>query len=465
MMRITRLLLVVVLLLVQLPLISAQGDKKRPESHVILISIDGLVPDYYLKPDRYGLKIPNIRQLCQQGSYAEAMESIYPSLTYPAHTSLVTGVRPGSHGVLSNVVWSDPVTNPSDDWYWYERAIKTPTLWTEARKAGLRSAGVGWPVTVGSAIDYDVPEIWKESPLKSMQTGLDNATAGLADKIKPKLEPLPGPYNDEARTRVAEAFINDYKPNLMVMHIVELDFVHHNFGPFSSQAYEKMEQIDALLGRLMAAVKNAGIADQTTWVIVSDHGFMKVEKEYHPGLALAKEGLITVSKEGKLTDWQAMFHGTGGSTAIYLKNSKDTELEKRVVALFEAIANQPNSPIYRVVKRDELKQLNSNTDAACMLDAAAGFSFGKALTGDAVTPSKKDKGTHGQLPSRPELYASFIISGRGVRVGTRLPYTRNINVAPTIAALLGFSMPSAEGRPIREILTVPVPKPARGAVK
>src|SRR5687767_12942107 len=87
----------------------AQPAPIRSDTHVIMISIDGLVPDYYTEPARLGLKVPNLVKLKLGGAFAIGVEGIYPSVTYPAHTTLVTGVRPAVHGIIQNRIFEAPI--------------------------------------------------------------------------------------------------------------------------------------------------------------------------------------------------------------------------------------------------------------------------------------------------------------------------------------------------------------------
>jgi predicted AlkP superfamily pyrophosphatase or phosphodiesterase len=429
-------------------------------SHVIMISVDGLMPDYYLKAERFGLKIPNIRLLCKQGSYAEGSESVYPSLTYPAHTTLVTGVKPALHGIVSNHIWHDPTEPHADDWYWYANAIKTPTLWSEAHKAGLTTAAVGWPVTVDAEIDYNIPEIWQGAFENSLQSSFDHASKRLQKKFIATLpQPLPASFDDNIRAQSAEWIINNLKPNLLLLHLIGLDQEEHKSGPFSPEAFQQLEQIDAIIGNIIDAAKTAGISEQTTFMIVSDHGFLKVEKVFNPNVELVKAKYITLSKDGQITDWQAISYGVGGSTAIRLKNPNDRITEYKIIELFDKLAHKTFSPISRVIKRDELMKIGADPDAICFLEAATDYMMGDELTGSLITPSKNYKGAHGYLPSRGEMQAVFIIYGHGAQVGVHEALTKNIHIAPTVAAILGFTIPNVEGHVMRDMLTVPIPKP------
>lgn len=451
--------------LIQIP-ISADKQKptpstkpETPENYVIMISVDGMKPEYYTKADQYGLKIPNIRSLCKEGSFAEGSETIYPSLTYPSHTTLVTGVKPSTHGIYSNLIWQGEETIKAEQWNWYSSAIKVPTIWTEANKAGLKTASVGWPVTTGANITYLIPEIWKGKFDTSFKVSMQNATPGLADLVTKSLpEPLPDIFNDVARTQATTEIITKYKPNLTLVHLIELDHTEHFKGIFSEDAFAKLEETDSLIGKIISSVKEAGIFERTTFFVVSDHGFAKIEKEFHPIALLAKENYLKLDKEGKLLEWQALPFGQGGSTAIMMKNPDDKVTEFKIIEMFEKFAAKPNSPISRVVKRAELDKLGANPNASCFLEAAPGYEISVALTKDLTETAKTYKATHGGAPTLSEMHASFIVAGYGIKKGIREPLTKNINVAPTISAILGFTLPTAEGHVIRELLTVPVPR-------
>ncbi|HST23663.1 MAG TPA: alkaline phosphatase family protein, partial [Blastocatellia bacterium] len=100
----------------------------RAAAPVVLLSIDGLKPDYVIEADKHGLKIPNLRRLLLEGAHATGVIPAFPTVTYPNHATMVTGVSPSKHGILSNTPF-DPYGKNSDGWYWYAEDIKVPTLW------------------------------------------------------------------------------------------------------------------------------------------------------------------------------------------------------------------------------------------------------------------------------------------------------------------------------------------------
>ncbi|HEX8183115.1 MAG TPA: ectonucleotide pyrophosphatase/phosphodiesterase [Blastocatellia bacterium] len=429
-----------------------QTAEPRRDAHVIMISIDGLIPEYYTAASRLGLRVPNLTQMKLGGAYADGVEGVYPSVTYPAHTTLITGVRPAVHGIVHNRIFEAPTDPQTLEWYWFSEALKTETLWSIAKKAGLITANVGWPVTVGAAIDYNVPEIKdpKEDPPTPKRT-LQYSTPGLIAKAL-AVGTGGDTSTDGRRTAISEYIINTYKPNLMLIHLLALDDAHHKNGPRTPPALETAERMDAYLGRIVEATRKAGIFDQTTFFVVSDHGFAEVKKKFEPNVALVKEKLITLDASGKPTDWKAAAWPAGGSCAIVLRDPNDKETANKVTAIFNRIASADNGPINRVLNREEIKRMQSIPTAALMLDAAVDYAFDEALTGPEIHDSKNYHGTHGHLPSRAEMRSSLIVYGAGARVGAKMALARMIDIAPTAAALLGLSFKDIEGRVIEQLI-------------
>lgn len=426
------------------------------DAHVIMISIDGFPPDYYTRSAVLGLKLPNITSLKLAGAYAEGVEGVYPSVTYPAHTTMVTGVRPALHGVVHNRIFEAPTEPQTRAWYWFAGALKSETLWGLAKKAGLVTASVGWPVTVGADLDYLMPEIWDPMELPpTMKRAREYSTPGLLDDAiktsdRPGVKEMRG---DEFRTVVAEHIINAYRPNLMVIHLIELDDAHHKNGAGSAAGLKVAEREDAFVGRIIEATRKADILEKTTFLIVSDHGFARVEKRFNPSVILVKEGLITLDAKGNPTSWKAAAWPAGGSCAIVLRDASDKETAAKVKAIFSKLASGDDRPISRVIDRDELDRVRAAPGALLMLEAAPGYTIGDAYTGEAVGPSGQSyQGTHGYHPSRAEMRSALIISGRGARPGAKVAIARMIDIAPTAAGLLGLTFPRAEGSPIRELL-------------
>ena len=114
-----------------------------------MISIDGLRPADVLDADARGIKVPALRKLVATGVYASGVRNALPTVTYPNHTSLITGVWPAKHGIAGNPTF-DPLQQNMGGWYWYARDIKVETLWDAVHQSGGKVASLSWPVSVGA---------------------------------------------------------------------------------------------------------------------------------------------------------------------------------------------------------------------------------------------------------------------------------------------------------------------------
>ncbi len=425
------------------------------QPHVILLSIDGLRPDYYLHPDTYHLKIPHLRALMQRGSYAQGMLGVYPTLTYPSHTTLVTGVRPARHGIVSNFVFA-----PAQgllNWYLKSTDIQAKTLWEAAKDKGLKTAIVTWPVSYGAQVDYLIPENLAAT-LDIADLIRQGSTAGLFETLEKlhgpiKLLPFSDPKAclplDKMTTDFAAEILKTYKPHLLLVHLLDVDHEQHGTGIDTPQVFASFERIDALIGNIIDAARQAGMLDNTTFIIVGDHGFLQVHAALDFNALLVEQGLLSVDASGKVADWSAFVQGNGGAAAIYLKDSTDAALRAQVEKLLRGEIAARYTGIVRIIERDQLDQMGAFPGAILALEAEDGYYFSLSNPKRQVlNPGDPFKGIHGYLPTNPRMATGFIASGWGIRQGVIVPSLRMIDVAPTVAVLLHLDPPSAEGIPL-----------------
>jgi predicted AlkP superfamily pyrophosphatase or phosphodiesterase len=439
-MRVSRRALAVVLFALGLA-----GSSRADERHAVLVSIDGLMPAYYLRADELGLRIPNLRALMARGVFGR-VTGVLPSVTYPSHTTLITGVPPRRHGIVSNGVF-DPEGRSNGAWTWYASAVKVDTLVSAAKARGLRTAAVSWPVSVGLGADHNLPEFWRTGSEHASDLGLLEAlaTPGLvADLVKERGRPLPYPLTDEERVDAAVFILKRYRPHLLLLHIFELDTRQHEHGPLTEEAKQAVERSDAALGRLRAAVEAAGLSGSTLLTVASDHGFLPVREGRKPNARLREAGLLSVDEKGKVKEWRAWFHTDGGSAALHLKDRSDTATLDKVRALFAPDAGRPGTGIHRILEAADVERLGGDEAAALTLDAEAGFYFSGAADGGYVA-STRSRGGHGHGPDREELQAALVMAGPGV-AGGDLSLVRMTQLGPTIARFLGLRLsPQADG--------------------
>jgi len=418
--------------------------------HVIVVSIDGLMPEVYLRPDELGLKVPTLRALKAAGAHSPGMRGVFPTVTYPTHTTMVTGVEPGTHGIVANVPL-DPMQTNAEGWYWYAQDIRSPTLWDVAEAAGRRTALVFWPVTVGARVSWLVPEYWRARTVDDDKLIAALSTPGLLPAVQARFpdfarEYTPTRRSDTGLTDIAVHLIEHERPALVLLHVFDVDSRQHSFGPRSPEAFAVIETADAQVARLIAAAKQAGTWARTTLMVVSDHGFLPIARRVRPGVLLQGLGLVELDGE-RLRDWRVGMSLSGGQAYLYLKNQGDDAARRAIVDGFTALVGQKDSGISRVYGQEEIVARGGDPEAALALEAATGFSFANGYTGPVIDDAPAQyRGTHGYDPERPEMAAALIVVGPGVQAGREIAGARMIDVAPTIAGLLGLSMPAAQGK-------------------
>jgi predicted AlkP superfamily pyrophosphatase or phosphodiesterase len=405
---------------------------------VLLISIDGLQPADVIEADKRGIAIPNLKRFLKEGSYASGVVGVLPTVTYPSHATLVTGVGPAEHGIVSNTSF-DPKQINQTGWYWYASDYKVPTLWDAAAMAGLKTANVHWPVTVGAkSIQLNLPQIWRTGHADDVKLMKILGTPGLVDRLEQSIgipyaqgidESIEG---DENRARFAEALIASEKPGFMTAYFTALDHEQHGKGPDTAAAHRILERIDKIVGALVAAQMKA--QPDSVIAIVSDHGFAATDTEVNLFRAFIDDGLITLGPDGKIKDWLASPWNAGGSTAIILAKPDDAALKDRVGALLQKLKADPKNRIQRVVMAADIAAFRANPAATFYINfhygAYAGGFKGKDV--GLVGPSSS-KGTHGYFPDDAAMYSTFMIMGRGVEKGRNLGVIDMRKVAPMLA--------------------------------
>jgi predicted AlkP superfamily pyrophosphatase or phosphodiesterase len=430
---------------------------------VVLISVDGMLPAYYLEPDKYGLQIPTIRALVKEGAHAVGATSVMPSVTFPAHTTMITGVNPNTHGVRTNSIF-DPDGTLGGGWHFYYEDIKVPTLFDKARAAGLRTGAVTWPVTAGAPIDLNVPDMYPVPTQRDAKNLLALTRAGLAAPMLAELVPSSDALlhmKDDLRTKMAVRFARE-KPDFLAVHLLELDEAQHTFGPRSPEALATLERIDGSLAAIFAELRAAGRWEETTIVLVSDHGFLPVTKELRPGVLLRTLGLSQVDPHGKLV-WRAYAAPAGGTVAIYLHPLATAEDRRKVDDAVKLLLGNPTYGISRAYRGAELATTGGFSGAYVVLEAAPGTMIRGPEPGELVAPSTTFLGSHGYDPRRPEMRAAFVVRGPRIPAGRTLGVVRLLDVAPTIARILGVDLGKTEGKPIDLSAPKPVPTSPRVA--
>jgi predicted AlkP superfamily pyrophosphatase or phosphodiesterase len=432
----------------------AQQPPGSTGNHVVIITLDGF-PGWALD-DPY-LPVPNLRRLAANGAVA-GMRPVNPTVTWPNHTSLVTGVTPAKHGVLFNgTLVRDPDVPPRvEPWRDKKDMVQVPTLYDVVHDRGMTAAQVDWVAILNApSISWEFPER-PERPETKPSIVREMVTAGaISQQDADGFASQNIVWRDEVWTDAAIHILRTHRPNLLLFHLLALDSMQHRYGPKTPAAMVTMARLDSQVGRVLNALDDAGMTARTTLFVVSDHGFKAVQKQVLPNVALRDAGLITV-ESGKVTATKAYVVSEGGSAFMYVTSADpDGDLLRRARQAISGLEG-----IDRIVEPAEygalgLPQPSSDRQVgALLLTAKSGYSFAAGATGEktVVDAPEGSLGTHGYVSSDPEIQALFIASGRGIKSAVKLQSVDNVDVTPTAAELLGVELKNVDGKVLTEIL-------------
>jgi predicted AlkP superfamily pyrophosphatase or phosphodiesterase len=412
--------------------------KPRSDSHVVVISLDGFSAQALQNPH---LPLPNLRGLIAEGAYALAMRPVNPTVTWPNHTAIVTGVDASVHGVLYNGL---PLRKDSriaiEEAVDKAQLVHATTVYDVAFRAGFTTAEVNWV-----AIQNPGTITWSFAEEPSGNGGVERelSAAGVLTAEQMRAFPkLPITERDEHWQNAAIHILKAHKPNLMLLHFLTTDSVQHRYAPNTLAADTALALADQRVGRVLQTIRTLGIEKRTTIIVVSDHGFKTVRKIIHPRTFVRNHGSdIFVVPEG-------------GTAMVYIMNAaRRTELLHSLTQHFSALEG-----VARVITSQQFSDFGypppekNDGMADLVLAASDGYAFDGKSDGEPVTESVPPVGSHGYLTTDPHMNAIFIAGGAGIRKGIQMREIRNIDVAPTIARLLGIDMSGVSGRPLTEIL-------------
>ena len=426
-------------------LLSGACAPRASGARVLLISVDGLWPGDLARAESLGVRLPVLDSLARAGAFAAGVIGSMPSVTFPSHATMITGVPPARHGVYSNQrPWFPTDTGPdARAWYWASNLVRVPGLFDAARAAGLKSAAVYWPVTGNHpAIDYNLPDTWDPRNPDSILVVLrQQGTPWLLDTLG---EPRAGGVSDSLRARWTAEIIRRWNPDLIMLHLLDVDHWKHERGPAGDSVWTALARVDRLIGSVVAALR----AHQrpTTVIVTSDHGFLPYHAILRPGVLLVRAGLVTLDAKGRVTDWAAGIVGNGGGTFFLPKDSADLTVARRIRAAIPDSLVGPGRPIRAVWPQDTLTVLGGDPRALWAIDMNDGFYTQLGFREPLLVADSG--GGHGYDPRRPELHAFLLAVGPGIRPGTRLGVIRQTDIGPTVAKILGLRLENVEGRPL-----------------
>ena len=433
---------------------AAACNAAAPDRHVVIVCIDGFAA--YLLNDPKA-PVPTVRKLAKAGVVVEGgIRVSNPSITWPNHTTLVTGVRPEKHGVLANgmlvrgapevPVFVDPKKDQRD-------LVRVPTLFEAARAAGMTTAEVNWPCMRGSkSLDDSFPDVPEQVTHMTPRLRDELISRGiLADATDKTFMANSPPSRDLIWMETTCHLLRERKPNLLVLHLLNVDSTHHAEGAQSPPGYTANGFADMCLARVVAAVDEAGIRDKTTIIVLADHGFTLTPKAIRPNVLLRQQGLLTVTG-AKISTAQIHVVPEGGIGLIYCTNPgtapADRERAAKIFAGQEGVADIVTPERMHELGMPHPREYAQAPDL--VLVAKDGYGVSGSAEGETFvalgTEAKVSAGSHGFVSTEPKMNAVCVISGAGIRAGATVPTAENIDIAPTVARLLGLTNFQADGK-------------------
>ena len=410
-------------------------------------------------------ELPHFQTILTNGALVKHVESIYPSVTYPCHATIVTGNYPNRHGVINTTLLQPGKSSP--DWNWYRECIHGTTLYDEVKKANMTTAALLWPVTAKAEIDYNMPEIlanrpWQHQILVSLRNGTPRFQWEMNKRYGHIRKGLKQPELDDFVLEAAVDTIKTKKPNLLLVHFTDLDTQRHEHGFSSEEAILSLHRHNDRLGRLLEALKEANIYEQSTIIALGDHSALDEQKAINLNVLLYNQNLITTNAQGKLINWKAYCKSCDGSAYIYLNPPDDVDTFNKVHHLLNLLVDEPDFGIEKFLTGEEAAAKGADGTCAFMVEARRGFFFLEDYKGDWIkTITKEDARSdkkytmacHGYSPEKENYKTILMAAGKGIQHIT-LPSIRLIDEGPTFARLLGVSLGDTDGDVIGELLTL-----------
>jgi predicted AlkP superfamily pyrophosphatase or phosphodiesterase len=335
--------------------------------------------------------------------------------------------------------------------------VRVPTIFDAAKRAKLTTAAFFWPETKDDpAIDYNIPEVFTPE----RKGDITAVNTRWMDELKSANIPIDLYFRwfgterqgagDAVLAEAAAYTIEKYKPNLLAIHILVTDEAQHAHGPHHYISSAALTMADYCVGILRRAVEKAGIARETAFIVTADHGFHSVYQEVNVRPVFDKAGLID----------KVRLHGGGWTMAVELTDRFDRARDMPVLQkVFDAL--RTDGIVRRIAGPENMHELGQprfeESDYATgqyflIPDIDSFLVADPASSSTAPRPRKTPAHGHGYLPQHPRMYPALVLSGAGVKRNLNLPHAKNIDIAPTIAQLLGIHLGTVSGKVLRDAL-------------
>ncbi|MDQ3487275.1 MAG: ectonucleotide pyrophosphatase/phosphodiesterase [Acidobacteriota bacterium] len=393
---------------------------QRDKPYLILVSLDGFKAEYL---DRF--ELPNLRRLAGRGARAKAMVPVFPTLTFPNHYSLVTGLDPQRHGIVNNrffdparkdtYVYTEPRTVTDGSWYGGE------PIWVTAESQGMVAACYFWP---GS-----------EAAIKGIRPTTFNAyTSGITN---------------EARVKTVLAWLDEpieRRPHMITLYFSELDETSHDHPVDSPEVIKAAQSLDGAIGQLADGIDRLQIRDQVYIVVTSDHGMVNTSAPRTVRLESILDPTDASSITAGFSGPVASIHISGGiERARAIRDRINARVARGTAYLRQDLPERfkyrdnPRSGDIVVVMDEGWTMSASRAAARSAADPAPSAIQPPAPAATTATPVRapgEQRGAHGWDNAFPSMRALFLVAGPGVREGVLIEEVRKVDVYPLLAELL-----------------------------
>lgn len=408
---------------------------------LVIVSLDA----FGTEDLNYALTLPNFKKFRQEAALVEKVESVYPSLTYMCHTSIVTGQYPKDHGIINNTLLQPQRISP--DWHWYSKYIKTPTLFDIASQNGLSVSTILWPVTGNSrAIDFNIAEIfanrkWQSQVAVSLFASSPKYLIQKNIKFGHLRSGIKQPELDDFVTAVAVDTIENEQPDVMAIHLVDLDSTRHGYGVKSPEAKAAIERMDTHLGQLFHAIETTPSYKDAHIVLLGDHYQIDTQVVIRPNHLFKEAGLIRTNKQNKILDYDVYAKGADGSTYIYVNDHEAMTIDE-----LKSLLAPINGYIETIYDHEEAMNLGADPQCFALIEAKEGYYFESDIerpimedTNKRIPGVKLLKASHGYSPKKENYTTMFMAKGPKIKAGETISKGRLVDEGPTMLAMLDLA--------------------------
>ena len=398
---------------------------------------------------KYIKELPSFKKLINDSSYSDSVKSIYPSLTYPAHCSIVTGKYPLNHGVINNIKIQPNRKSP--DWFWSQKYIKGKTIYDVAKEKGLRTCSLLWPVTAKSkTLSLNLPEIFPNRPWQNqIITSALNGTLFFQLKVNKMFGHLRNgikqPNLDNFTFESLMYVLKNDLADFILVHFTDVDSHKHEFGTKSHEVMMALKRQDDKLSKIIKFLEDNNIYDSSTLIALGDHSFKDASYVIKLNKLFIEKGYIKVNKENKIISWDVYCNYCDGSTYIYINNniSKDS-----IYSLIKEFSDNHNNCIKSIYTKEEAASLGASNQCDFMVEANDGYYFINSIEGDIIekTFGKHDIATHGYLPNDPSYKTMFIIKGENIKKNNYIGEMNLVDEGTTIFNMLNYTTTNCDGK-------------------